>query len=240
MRIRRVIITKVGSLADVPRVQEHPNVRGYWSLPQGYSLFEFYHPVYERIWDNDPAVSNPAWQEPSVKSQAAEAVAQEASLLAPLYRVVGNTSNAMTLMVPSKTSMYDFLGLGKGRIQWPQIGKSVDWEIARAIRVAGRLSETAPENVKELEIVIGEWSDCMKSVGALNEVEELAFRNNYFTANCSFAVPCGDATMALFMLFTETRYLTFLEAAGFFLPQDFSTPFLDIGGPGRSYQEAVH
>lgn len=236
MRIRRIIITHESSFANVEALNQHPNVRRYWRIPARYVLFEFYHPVYERIYDNNPAVSNAAWQNPETRSQAAEAVSQERALLAPLYREVGSASNAGLLLVASRTVMYHFMGRGKGQIQWPFLGRSADWETSDVIRISGRISSIKPDKIKELLLVMRCWEESMRAVGEVIHADELSFSGLSFTLNCRFSGGCGDATMLLFMLLTESRYLISLDAVGFFSLDDSSTPFVEIGGSGRIYQ----
>ena len=233
MRIRRVIITRESSLADIEALQQHPNIKKCWRVPERYTLFEFYHPVYEHIYDNNPRVSNNAWQNPSIKFQAAEAVKQERALLAPLYRQVGSPSNAGLLLVPSRTAMYHFLGNTRDRIHWPFLGRSADWETSLVIRIAGQLGAVDPEKIEALRLVLRSWEDSMKSFRELVHLDEMAFHDSRFTITCSFSQACGDATMLLFMMLTESRYLICLDAVGFFLLDDHSAPFIEIGGSSK-------
>jgi len=233
MRIRRVIITQEASFANIDALQQHPNVKKYWRAPKHYVLFEFYHPVYDYIYDNDPAISNVAWQDPSIKLQAAQAVEQERALLAPLYRHVGNPSNAGLLLVPSRTAMYYFLGDAKGRIQWPFLGRSADWETSDVIRIVGQMPAINQSRIEELRLVLRCWEESMRGFGEPIHLDDVAFYNSRFTVVSRFTGECGDATMLLFMLLTESRYLICLDAAGFFLLDDISTPFNEIGGSSK-------
>jgi len=232
MRIRKVIITKNATIANRTILNRHPNVKKCWFLPQQYTLFEFYHPVFERIYDSDLTVANAARLDPAVRAETIAAVTEEQVLLAPLYQNVERPSDALTLLVPSQTVMYYFLGLGKGQIQWPRLERSVGWETAQSIRVEGRLSSVASNNIEELGVVLREWSESMTALGELSVLLPAEFSSNSFSAKCDFHSACGDASMALFMLLTESRYLTGLEAVGFFLPGDLSASFVEIGGCG--------
>lgn len=233
MRIRRVIITQESSFANIDALQQHPNVMKYWRVPKRYALFEFYHPVYDHIYDNNPAISNTAWQAPSIKLQAAEAVEQEKALLAPLYREVGNPSNAGLLLVPSRTAMYYFLGTAKGRIEWPFLGRSPDWETSHVIKIVGQIPSINPARIEELRIVIRCWEESMRGFGEPVHLDELEFYNSRFSLLSRFTAECGDATMLLFMLLAESRHLICLEAVGFFLLDDIYTPFNEIGGSSK-------
>jgi hypothetical protein len=231
MRVRRVIITKNANVNNIETLPLHPNVRKCWRLPREYVLFEFYHPVFERIYDQDPAVANAARSDEIVRSQTAEAIAEERNLLAPLYRDIGNPSNALTLLVPSKAATYFFVGRGKGRISWPRTGYSPGWESSTRIRVDGRLFMALPEAVEGLRTVLREWSDSMTKIGEMKAIETLIIDGTHFSAICEFEGPCGDAAMALFMLLTETRNLSSLEAVGFFFPDDISSTLFEAGDP---------
>ncbi len=58
----------------------------------------------------------------------------------------------------------------------------------------------------------------------------------YFSSNLRSAEPCGDALMALYMLLTLSAPETGVEKVGFFDEIDFTSEFLQIGGPRRTSQ----
>ena len=218
MRIRRVIITRNENFADIGALAKHPNVPKCWHLPRGYTLFEFYHPVFDRIYTNDQEAANAARLDDSVRLQTSAAVTEERKLLEPLYRGIGNPSNALTLLVPTKTVTYYFVGRGKGSIAWPQIGYSKDWEIARSIRVVGRVYSTVPETVEALIMVINEWAGALAGWGEIKELDGVSISGERFSTGALFNGSCGDAIMALLMLLTETRNLTSVEEVMFLEP----------------------
>jgi hypothetical protein len=220
MRIRKVIVTKTTNVSDPSALGGHPNVKKTWDLGCGFVLFEFYHPVFNHIHESDLDLANAARNDPAVRTATAAAVAEERQLLAPLYQQLRRPSDALILLIPSKTTMYYFLGLGKGRIQWPEFARSTDWEVARSIRVAGRLFSVIDETIDGLNRIFKEWSKRMVAFGVMTQAETMVFSRNGFSTICEFTVPCGDAMIALFALLSETRYITSLDAVGFFLPDD--------------------
>ena len=236
MKIRRVILAQNGCFEDVARLPSHPNVRKYWSLPRDYALIEFYHPACQRIYDSDPSVSSAAWADISVRNAMVEAGAVERELLGPLSRQVPDLSDAVLLGIPSPSVIYDFMGSGKGQMRWPEIGLSPSWETARTIRVVARLAVVVPELMSAFESVVLTWQDCMKQFGEIKTCGPLSGSDGEISCVFSFREGCGDAAMALHMLAADTRHLTSLNAIGFFAPGDVSSPFLEIGGPGKSYQ----
>lgn len=236
MCARRVIITRASEVGNPEELASHPNVRGLWSLPRGYVLFEFYHPVFEQIYETTPGVASSARRLESVRRETAQAIAEEQRLLSKLHRDMPDSSDALMLLVPSQASFYSFLGRNKRTFPWPSLGCSPFWDTSRKIRVAGRLVANVAETVSGLKSVLEEWSDSAPPVNSVRMGSDLHFEGEYFSFKCDFSSPCGDATMALFMLLAATRSLTSLEAVGFFLPGDYSTPFRQIGSPEKSDQ----
>lgn len=239
MRSRKVIVTRKSETVHPEALATHPNVRGLWWLPHGYMLFEFYHPVFERIYDTEPGLAKSARQLDAVKGQTAQAVAEEQKLLWNLYRDFPESSEALMLLVPAQTAFYNFLGRYKRTIAWPSLGCSPLWETAQKIRVAGRLAANISETTDALRTVLEEWSASAPSTSIVHLPPKLAFDDEYFSFECSFSGPCGDATMGLYMVLTETRSLTSLQAVGFFLPEDFSTPFRQIGSAALEIQRPL-
>jgi len=232
MRIRYVVVTRDSDFADIEALPRHPYVVKCWRLPRAYTLYEFYHPVFDRTYDSDHEVCNAAHMDPVARAQEQEVFAEERKLLAPLYREVANPRRGPFSM-RSRTTDYLFFGRGKNSIKWPQIGTSAGWGEARTIRISGRLLATAPEAIEGLRTVFKEWVDCKTALGELTSAEELRFSGGHFTSTCEFAGPCGDAVIALLMVLTATRKETALAAIGFFHPEDYSTLFQKRDGPGK-------
>lgn len=215
MRIRRIIITKECNIANIAELRKQPCVRKWWKLPLDYAIFEFYHPIFERIYDDDLDMSNAARMEEQVRLETAAALSEERRLLAPLYQEIKNPSDALTLLVPSKTAIYHFLGKGKGQIPWPNLACSNGWELSSRIHIRGRLVAAIPETLKSLQTVISDWANSMKYVGAITEMDDISFTGESFAFAAECSEHCGDAAMALFVLLTETRQMTSVQAVQF-------------------------
>jgi hypothetical protein len=222
MRQRQVIIAKDMDV-DFDALARHPMVIKCWRLPRGYTLFEYYHPVFERTWDCDVEAANAARRVEPYKSQTLAAEMEVRNMLAPLYRNYSGQQDYHMYVKCPRTVRYWFCGREKHTMKWPRIGCSTGWQDSPSIRIAGRLFVAMPETVEGIETVVSEWRDCL--AGEIRRAGEFTFTGDSFRAEYDFAGPCGDATMALFMLLTATRNLTSLEAVGFFLAGDFSTRY---------------
>lgn len=232
MRIRYVAINRDTDFADVEGFARHPHVVKCWRLPRAFTLYELYAPVFDLIWD--PDLSNAARLDPEVRRRTNEVYWERNRQLAPLLRDVPDP-NHRPMDVRAITAHYHFFGLGRS-YHWPQLGTSVGWGEARVIRIAGRLATALPENVRSLQALFSEWADCMTRLGELTRAPVIHLSDGYFSEVFEFSGPCGDAAMALFMLVTDTRKLTSLQAIGFFHPEDYATAFSQRVGPGESAQ----
>ncbi len=94
------------------------------------------------------------------------------------------------------------------------------WETAETIQVTGRLANAIPETVEALTRISKEWLDSMAALGQISQSRPITFSDWNFNATYTLTGTCGDATMALYVLLTETRKMTSVEAIGFFLPTD--------------------
>jgi hypothetical protein len=233
MRIRYVAINRDSDFTDVEAFASHQNVVKCWRLPRTFTLYELYAPVFDLVWD--PDLCHAARLDPVVREQENEVYWERNRQLAPLLREVADPNNH-PMDVRAITAHYDFFGRGRS-FRWPQLGTSPGWGEARVIRIAGRLAAFTPEKVQSLKAVFKEWGDRMRDLGELTSAGELGFSGAHFNAMCEFGGPCGDAAMALFMLVTDTRKLTSLQAIGFFHPTDYETPFRQRNGPGESTQQ---
>jgi hypothetical protein len=216
--MREVIITRIDNLIPIEELQHHPIVRKCWTLSRGQTLLDLYAPVLD-----DPGIGTAARHQEPIKSKLTAYYDEQAKLLAPLYKCVSRSEAEMAL-VPGTQSLYHFLGKDKYRIRWPEIGYSRGWEVAHTIRISGRLVAAIPETVEGLNSVVGEWLGSMASRIQIVLESPLRFEDRDFTLPVKFETACGDAVMALYMLLTETRSLTSLQAVSFFVPDDFSSP----------------
>jgi hypothetical protein len=231
---RRVNITNNVNLTDLGTLPTHPNVRRCWRLPRAYTLFEFYHPIFEIAYSLEKTLDQSGANEEEVMAVVKAALDEESNLLAPLYAGVKRRSRCVQLVVPLKTVLYQFLG--RSRVTWPPFGCSPDFEAAQSIRITGQLAVATPEALEGLKATFAEWLDSMAEQGEIIRAAPTRFTGNDFSVICECTGGCGDPAMALYMLLSETRTLTSLEAVGFFLPDDFSSPFLEVGGLGKSSQ----
>lgn len=236
VRLRQVAIAK-GTDVDMEVLATHPNVVKRWCLPYGYVLFEFYHPIFDKAWDSDFSLATwHHYNEPS-KSQVVEADREMKRVLAPLFDPGQNPDCCMyTRYAPN--AVYRFFGRERHSIKWPKIGLSQEWSSARRVRLAGRLFYSMPETTDALAAVIGQWHECLVGYGESAPGTNVKWAEEHFSSIYDFEDACGDATMALFMILTATRNLTSLEAVGFFLPDDYTSPFFDIRGLGEMEPQA--
>jgi hypothetical protein len=215
MRIRRVIVTRESNIGELDSLQKHPNIKGVWRLPFNYVMFEFYHPVFERIYDDNMTASNAARVEEQVKVQTLAAMSEEGRILAPLYAEIRQPSDALTLLVPSNGAMYHFVGKGKGQIAWPELNCRKGWELARKTRVQMFLISAVPEALNNLDKLIADWAALLKNLGVLVRIKDLTRIGDSVTANVECFTSAGDAAMALYILLTETRSLTSVYRVSF-------------------------
>ena len=227
MMQRQVTIAKDADI-DLEALAVHPLIVKCWRLPRGYTLFEQYHPVFEHTCNSDYEAARAALRAEPYKSQHDAARLGWRKLLAPAY-ADGKGDHMFVLM--TQTATYWFEGRERYTIKWPRIGVSKNWEGLSRIRIVGRLFLAIPEAVENLKTVFSEWQKAIP--GEVVQAGDLVFTGDGLSANYEFEGPCGDATMALFMLLTATRHLTSLEAIGFFLPDDYSTLFWHPGGEGE-------
>jgi hypothetical protein len=229
MIVRKVIITENSNVSDRRLLAGHPNVPKYWPLPREHTLFEFSHPAFQLTRDSRFASSS--WDE-GTKELARAAVEEEQELLGPLYTTIENPSDALMLMIPSKTAMYEFTGRSKGRLQWPDVGFSPSWEAMKELRVAGRI--TGREAA--LDLIFGEWVSSFRDLGIQIGYSPMAVTGNYFNGTVTCSESSGDALMVLYLLATLTQTQTGVQSVGFFHHDDFQTPFFEVGGPRKTEQ----
>ena len=215
MRIRRVIITRESNIGERESLQKHPNIKGVWRLPFNYVMFEFYHPIFERIYEDNLEASNAARTEEQVKVQTSAAMSEEGRILAPLYAEISQPSDALTLLVPSKGAMYHFVGKGKGQIAWPELNCTKGWELARTTRVEMSLISSVPETLNNLDKLITDWAASLKNIGAPVRIDNVTHAGESVTAIFESSPAAGDAAMAFYILLTETRHLTSLYRVSF-------------------------
>jgi hypothetical protein len=227
------VVTQNSNVADIGALLRHENVIKCWRLPREYVLFEFYHPVFDHIYEINPQVKHTALGNESIRSQTAAASAIERGLLGPLYRKTQSPSDAVMLLVPAKTVFYEFLGARKGRIPWPDLGCSPGWESVRSVFITGQRESVSPEKEAALKEVFQEWLDTMKELGVMNQADSIRLVGHSFETVGEFTEPCGDAAIALYMLLTETRKITTVQSIGFFAPTDTIRRYLPIGRTRR-------
>jgi hypothetical protein len=229
MSWRRVNITRQVNIADLNQLPHHPNVRRCWVLPWGFVLFEFYDPIFEEA-EIDPALGGSHGQSEATRRKLASLMIEERRLLAPLYRGRPEHWQGNKFGLPLKTVIYRVVD--DKVIRWPWFGCSPDWEIQRRIRFSGKLGTLTTGTRESLERAFVDWATWAQSIGQLTGAGKFTFEVDKFGALCEFSGPCGDACMGLYLLLTEKRSQSNLEAAGFFDPDEKEMRFLEIGGTG--------
>lgn len=156
----------------------------------------------------------------------------------PEFREIHNVGSAM---IDGDKVYYTFpaAGMTSTRGLWPMLGRSEGWSAARTIRVAGMVRAPGSKSAEAVRAVLGQWLDFMTGVEEVRCLSELQFADDYFCASYEFGSPSGDATMALLSLVVKTRRQTSIRAIGFFLPDDYSTPFRGVMGPGEIQQREL-
>jgi hypothetical protein len=211
VRVRKVVITKDSNISDVESLVHSVNVKKCWRLPRGYTLFEFYHPVFERLYDSDPQVSNAARLEAFVQEQSKMAHEERRRLLAPLYKGKPWTFQPVQLFFPGVTAMTEFLG--EGKVDWPEVRLPVEgWETNREAKLRVRLVIMTEDTTRELRKIIDLWGKSGIVQGEIEKVSPLSFEGREAEFSCKFQHGGRDAIMALYMLLTDTRALTSLES----------------------------
>jgi hypothetical protein len=233
--VRKVIIAPKHSLESPEGVLHSAYVKKIWFLPRDHVLLEFYHPAFE--FTRDPSFVT-QWSD-SARLAAAEAVEKEKAIFSPLYKKVRKPSDALMLLVPSRTAMYEFVGPGKGRIRWPDLGCSPDWESSTHIRTVASLEHRSGDmhaRMTALEGIFNEWLGAMSEFGLRITVSDSTVVGSHFSKSLEFNEPCGDSCMAFYMLVAITTARTGAVCLGFFHVDDYDSPFLQIGGSRRTEQ----
>jgi hypothetical protein len=163
----------------------------------------------------------------SIRAQEAAAIQEEMKLLAPLYGNEKSQSRFIRLAVLTSTTFYQFMD--KRPIRWPQIGYSKDWSSAQTIHVAAEVESVSRDATVAFNIVFQEWANSMTAQGQLRQVHPLLQTDCKVEFICEFREACGDAAMALYMLLTDSRKMTFVQSVGFFLSTDTDRRYFPIG-----------
>lgn len=226
MAFRRVNITRDRNIQDQEHLSRHPDVRNYLRFPWGYTLFEFYDPIFE-----NEDVANPGRpQSPEIRSRLAELVTEERKLLWPLYKGRPEHWQGNQLVLMLETGIYRVIDKEKGK--WPWFGSSPGWEKESRIKIKGRVGTSTPASRESLEKEFGEWVSWASSTGQLTSRPQLTFHDDSFDVVCSFTDHCGESCIGLYLLLAKTEKATGIEAMGFFLPKETTFKFYEIGGTG--------
>jgi len=206
MRVREVIVTRESNVKDIEALSRHPNVRKCWRLPRAYVIFEFYHPVFERVYDSDISVKHAALAEDAIRIQSAAAMAEQRKILDPIYK-----GKRQSFLIPGRTAFTIFWS--KGTIQWLEVKLYAGWETAKESVFAMKLVIVTDDTVRELRKVIQQWTESGIAQGEIEEVGPVTFCDREARVQCRFVGPtCTDAIMALYILLTDTRALTSVES----------------------------
>src|SRR5262249_16954751 len=144
------------NVSDLAGLSYHPNVRKPWQLPCGYTLFEFYHPAFERILDNDVKVNRAARASQTARVETAAAIAEEKRILFPLFQGKSKDFQGVQLFFPGDTAFTLFLG--QEEMDWPTIKLFKGWELDLAPLFRMALAEPDESEQRALETIIGEWA----------------------------------------------------------------------------------
>lgn len=229
MTLRRVDITRTTNLADPKSVGSNPRVRKAWLMPWGFTLFEFYDPIYEQLDNPSSKLSNVVEWGEETRRYMGELVEAERNILAPVYRGKPRHWQGNKLGLPLRSVIYRIID--RGNLDLPWFGYSPDWEIITKIRICGRVRETI--RLKTLEGVVEGWSKWLENIGQKPESDRFSSKGKDFQFQCQFSEPCGDACMALYTALVASYKATSIEAIGFFLAEQTEFRYLEIGGQGE-------
>lgn len=226
MVFRRVNITRDENIEAQEQLSHHPNVRRVLRFPWGYTLFEFYDPIFES--EEVANCSQPRSEETGAR--LALLISEERKLLSPLYEGRPNYWQGNQLVLPLETGVYRVLEKQRGN--WPWFGSSSGWESDTTIKISGMLGVSTSDSRKSLENRLSEWASWANASGWLASRRELAYHDMRFSIICSFNEFCCDPCIGLYLLLAKTRKETSVEAVGFFRPEETSPKFYEIGGTG--------
>lgn len=230
MAIRRVNITRDENIEDQERLSRHPNIRSYLRFPWGYTLFEFYDPIFDTLDTSNPKAKDAQRSSEETQARLAALMSEERKLLWPLYKGRPEHWQGNQLGLPLETGIYRVLD--RKKIEWPWFGSSPGWESENKIVICGRAPASAPDSRVSLEGVFGEWVEWGTSGRELAAADPLVFHGDMFRTRCHFNLSCCDACIGLYLLLSKTRERTLLDAVGFFRPSESSFKFYEIGGTG--------
>lgn len=226
MPFRRVNITRDQNIEAQEQLSHHPNVRRYLRFPWGYTLFEFYDPIFE----SKEVVNCSQPQSEETRARLALLISEERKLLSPLYEGRPERWQGNQLVLPLETGIYRVLD--KQRSNWPWFGCSPGWESDTKIKISGMLRASTPDSQESLENMFAEWASWANSSGRLTSKGQLTYLDAIFSVVCSFNEACCDSCIGLYLLLAKTRKETSIEAVGFFRPEETSPKFYEIGGTG--------
>jgi hypothetical protein len=223
---RQVRLCSRRHLANPAGVSTHPNVRKSWELPGDNVLFEFYDPVYERIYSWNREIRAAAMQTASDLTQARACDAIYRSLLGPLFEGHGQLFHGISHAMPPLYSGF-FAFLGYKRVSWPETRMSSLVDLGTSLEVLARLREFEPNRCESYCSIVNEWEEWAYGLHILKSVEPVRrdpdgeLRSSY-----ELTEPCGDAAMVLFLLLSLSRMQTTVGSIGFCAPSDrqFSLP----------------
>jgi hypothetical protein len=204
--MRKVIITKSHNLIGWEHLAKHSLVRRRWRLPREYTLIVV-----------DPTAETTGSVCLSQK-QMAVAHVEEASLFAPFYRRTKSLAEISTLHLTARTTSYHFVADSRSVLQYPAFRVFPDWETSNVIQIRCLLRSNLTGRCLFLQSIFAEWAIGMRGLQELRLFSPVISDRRQYVVTCGFGEACGDATMALLMLLSDTRAATCLRSVAFCPP----------------------
>jgi hypothetical protein len=157
--MRRVVISRSSNI-DAEDLKLNPYVRKAWVMPWQFSLFEFYDPIHEKLDDPKSELADPTQWTDDVRKYMRGLVDAERRTLAPLYDGKARHWQGNKLGLPLRGAFYRIVDSKNLHLPW--LGQSKDWEIAKILRICGKLSR--PDNTA-LDEVLRMWESWLSSIG---------------------------------------------------------------------------
>ncbi|MGB7461335.1 MAG: hypothetical protein WBW14_00435 [Candidatus Acidiferrum sp.] len=229
MSLPRITITRNENVQNHQNLH-HPNVRKYPRFPRGYTLFEYYDPIFETTSGPD-GVAIPMDKQPAkIRRCLSSAMWEERSLLSPLFEGRPKHWQANQLLLPLERGIYCVLGTE--RMNWPWFWSSPGWELRTRIKVSGILEQTALSVRSSLENSFSTWFAWASAQRAFISGQHLAFVRGTFSTLCEFLETAVEACIGLYLLFTVSLSQIQLRAVGFFDTSETAPKFYEMGRTG--------
>ncbi|MEH1828616.1 hypothetical protein [Nostoc sp.] len=182
-------------LTDFALLSQHPKIQYLLEAPYDYVLYEFYDPIYEIIFHDDPEIRYQQHRDrnPEIYQKVRQVVNEEESLLQPLHD-------------QSKRDRYGYL-IGGSHIIWYRVErnhelkhydlrkpaalnhKCIDFfcdNQSHQIIITTQLKEKTLKTKEKYENVITDWFNWVKVLDKIEYIGEINYQDNNANLNIIF------------------------------------------------------